>query len=113
MRGEVERKALLQQAAVLVGDDEAEADRGGEREQARQERLGDRQRQRVIEGNRGAGNAGTITAIQASAALSGRNRQAATAASAANRAAIRKRTSGPGSTTALREIRLLTAVAWI
>ena len=52
-------------------------------------------------------------AIQASAALSGLNRHAATAASAANRAEIRKRTSGPGSTTALREIRLLTAVAWI
>ena len=58
VRGKVERKALLQQATVLVGDDEAEADRGGEREKARQERLGDRQRQRVVEGDHGADNAG-------------------------------------------------------
>ena len=58
VRRKIERKALLQQAAVLVGDDEAEADRGGKRKQARQERLGDRQRQRVVEGDRGAGNAG-------------------------------------------------------
>ena len=111
MRGEVERKALLQQAAVLVGDDEAEADRGGEREQARKERFGDRQRQRVVEGDRGTGDAATIMAVQASAALSGLNSHAAAAASAANRAEIRKLASGPGSTTALREIRLLTAVA--
>ena len=46
-------------------------------------------------------------------ALSGRKRHAAIAASAANKAEIRKRPSGPGSTTALRWIRLLTAVAWI
>ena len=55
----------------------------------------------------------TITAAQASAALSGLKRHAAIAASAANRAEIRKRDSGPGSITALRKIRLLTAVAWI
>ena len=58
MRGEVQRKTLLQQAAILVGDDEAETDRGGQRGQARQERLGDRQRQRVVEGDGGAGHAG-------------------------------------------------------
>ena len=57
VRGEIERKTLLQQAAVLVGDDEAKADRGGQCGKARQERFDDRERQRIVEGDRGAGHA--------------------------------------------------------
>ena len=52
--GEVQREALLQQPAVLVGDHEAIADHGGQRGEPGNERLAERQHQRVVEGRGGA-----------------------------------------------------------